>query len=162
MANQQIAWTGVEAFSKVLNQAGNKALIAAGGALFQGGHKIRTESMIEVPVDLSALKQSAHVTKPVTTLGRFVTVTVGYGGTAKKYAVVVHEGRRAGSRMPPLDPIKAWARRHGLPESAAFPIARKIARKGTKGRKYLAGPAKRNKPWVTRRVAKAVAKVLDD
>jgi len=48
------------------------------------------------------------------------------------YGTFADEGRRPGT-MPPLDDIKKWTKLKGIPESAAFPIALKIAKKGTKG-----------------------------
>lgn len=58
------------------------------------------------------------------------------------YGAVVERGRRPGSRFPPPDAIQLWAmRKLGLSEaeakSAAFAIARKIARQGIKGRPVL-------------------------
>jgi hypothetical protein len=45
-------------------------------------------------------------------------------------------GRRPG-RMPPDAPIRAWVAIKGLPESAVFPIRRKIAREGTRAQPFL-------------------------
>lgn len=39
--------------------------------------------------------------------------------------------------FPPLAPIRAWCARKGLPESAAFPIAKKISEVGTPERPFL-------------------------
>lgn len=38
---------------------------------------------------------------------------------------------------PPLDKIRAWCGRKGIPESAAFPIARAISERGTPERPWL-------------------------
>lgn len=46
-----------------------------------------------------------------------------------EYADNVEYGRRPG-KFPPIDALAPWARRKGIPESALFPIARKIARDG--------------------------------
>lgn len=61
---------------------------------------------------------------------------------ASKYGGVIEGGRRPGSRFPPLDAIRDWAqRRLGLSKkeaaSAAYPIAKAIARRGLIGRKVL-------------------------
>lgn len=48
------------------------------------------------------------------------------------YGKFIDEGRAPG-RMPPVDDIRAWTRLKGIPESAAFPIAKKIGEKGYKG-----------------------------
>lgn len=47
------------------------------------------------------------------------------------YGKYVDEGRRPGS-FPPPDAIKKWCRLKGIPESAAFPIGKKIHDKGIK------------------------------
>jgi len=39
--------------------------------------------------------------------------------------------------FPPLDKIRAWCGRKGIPESAAFPIARRISERGTPERPYF-------------------------
>lgn len=54
--------------------------------------------------------------------------------TASDYAAPANYGRGPG-KMPPIDAIQAWARRHGLGDdrSTAFLIARAIGRSGTRG-----------------------------
>jgi len=39
--------------------------------------------------------------------------------------------------FPPLDKIRAWCARKGIPESAAYPIARAISERGTPERPWL-------------------------
>lgn len=51
---------------------------------------------------------------------------------AEEYLKYVDEGRRAGSKAPPIQPIKEWARLKGLDEGLAFPIAKSIGEKGIK------------------------------
>lgn len=58
------------------------------------------------------------------------------------YAGVVEEGRRPGSRMPPLRVVQRWAARKLAltpkeAKAAAFPIALAIARRGIKGKHLL-------------------------
>jgi hypothetical protein len=68
-------------------------------------------------------------------------------GSNLSYAPFVHNGRRAG-RMPPDAPIRAWVRRHGLPEEAVFPIRRAIGARGTKGDKALTRGLEASKPAI--------------
>lgn len=56
-------------------------------------------------------------------------------GSDLKYARPVEQGSKP--HFPPLEPIKQWARRRGLPESAAYPIALKISRRGTTAKPWL-------------------------
>ena len=51
---------------------------------------------------------------------------------AEEYLKYVDEGRRAGSKAPPIEPIRKWAKLKGLPEGLAFPIAKSIGIKGIK------------------------------
>jgi hypothetical protein len=54
-----------------------------------------------------------------------------------KYAAVMERGRRPGAKMPPPNRLAGWARRHGIPQSALFVLARAIARRGIKGRFFM-------------------------
>lgn len=54
-----------------------------------------------------------------------------------KHAVFVERGRRAGARMPPKRAILEWVLRHGMPASAWYPVARKIAERGIRPRKVV-------------------------
>lgn len=60
-------------------------------ALYVEAELIMTDSKQNyVPVDTGMLRNSGTVTKPVVTK-KDVTVTLGYGGPAADYAVIVHE-----------------------------------------------------------------------
>lgn len=50
---------------------------------------------------------------------------------AEDYLQYVDAGRRPGT-YPPISKIRQWTRVKGIPENAAFPIARKIKEKGIK------------------------------
>jgi hypothetical protein len=56
------------------------------------------------------------------------------------YFEVQERGRRPGQRMPPPSALAGWARRHGFGTSAGalFVLARGIARRGFKGRFFMA------------------------
>lgn len=56
-------------------------------------------------------------------------------GSDLKYAPSIEFGSRP--HFPPLDPIRAWCKRHGLPESAAYPIALGISKRGTPAQPFL-------------------------
>lgn len=57
---------------------------------------------------------------------------------AEKYYIYVENGRRAG-KMPPLNAIKKWMLKKGIPDKngASFRIARSIGKKGIKSSPYL-------------------------
>lgn len=50
---------------------------------------------------------------------------------AEGYLKFVDEGRRPG-KMPPISAISKWTRLKGIPQSAAFPIAKSIGLRGIK------------------------------
>jgi len=73
-------------------QAPNLFLQAAAKALYEEAEMIMTDSKENyVPVQTGNLKSSGHVQLPVIS-GSQVSVTMGYGGPAAKYALAVHEG----------------------------------------------------------------------
>lgn len=74
-------------------------------------------------------------------------------GTNKPHGPAVEFGRRAGKKMPPVEEIRAWARRKGIPEDAAFAIARKIAREGTPAAPFLFPAFEEERPKFVRRLA---------
>jgi len=74
-------------FSKIKDAVVEDAAIA----LYQEGEAIMTASKrYYVPVDTGTLRNSGTVLKPVIEKDK-VTVTLGYGGAASKYAATVHE-----------------------------------------------------------------------
>lgn len=56
--------------------------------------------------------------------------------SAEDYAVFVENGRSPG-KFPPISKIKEWTRYKGIPEKAAFPIARNIFKFGIKPRPFI-------------------------
>ena len=80
------------------------------------------------PKDTSALARSiTHEVKPLS--ARVYSPL--------QYAIVMEEGRRPGAAMPPPQALLGWMRRHGIPASMAFVLARAIGRRGIKGRFFL-------------------------
>lgn len=92
---------------------------------------------------------------------------VGRVGPGVRYGSVVEFGRRAGARMPPVDALIGWVRRHWSPRgmttgpgrtrnaawrgrqselrSAAFLLARSIARRGIQPQPFMAPAWDRNR-----------------
>lgn len=56
------------------------------------------------------------------------------------YLVYIENGRRKGAKMPPVEPIVKWARKHGIPtdNSTIFLIRRAISRDGIRPRPFMA------------------------
>lgn len=55
------------------------------------------------------------------------------------YGKYLDKGRGPG-RQPPLERIREWCRIRGIPERAAWPIARRIGQLGTRPTNYFSGP----------------------
>ena len=59
-------------------------------ALHVEAERIMTSAKRLAPVDKGTLRASGHVEDPIR-FGKFVTVTLGFGGAASAYALVQHE-----------------------------------------------------------------------
>lgn len=81
---------GSKALQRELKRRAREAPKALAGALFIEAERIMGKSKRIVPVDKGALRASGHVQLPVIK-GKKVSVTLGYGGAAVRYAVIVHE-----------------------------------------------------------------------
>jgi hypothetical protein len=85
---------------------------------------------------------------------------VGEVGPSLRYGVVVERGRRPMRKQPPRLALRGWARRHGIPDSALFLIARKIGRLGTRAQPFLVPALERNAERIERLFAAAGARVV--
>lgn len=81
----------------------------------------------EAPRDTGGIAQSLHAQ----VRGLEMNVRSAHPG-----ALAVEFGRHS-TQMPPVSALRAWASRHGIDDSAVFPIARAIARRGIKGRFFM-------------------------
>jgi hypothetical protein len=105
--------------------------------------------------------------------GRITEIENGYQvGFYSRYAAAVEYGRRAGKR-PPMQPIDDWLKKKGLiagrsdkaarqRRSAAFLIARKIGRVGTKPQPYFFPAVAKFQPKMASAVADSVKKVINE
>lgn len=112
--------------------------------------------------DLGGVRGSIHSTE-VTRSGDLLS---GSFGADAAHAIVVHEGRGANKKRPPIEPIRRWAmRKLGVPEErsrgVAFVIARKIGRDGTTGTPFLRRPFQTMQPTIAPRIQGAVARALN-
>ncbi|TXH07873.1 MAG: hypothetical protein E6R04_11900 [Spirochaetes bacterium] len=98
---------------------------------------IEEKAKPETPVDLNFLRGAGYETS-------FGTLKGELKNTAP-YAVFVHEGTRP--HFPPLDDIKPWADRHGIPP---FLVARAISKKGTKGKPFFKDAIEKSEAEINR------------
>jgi len=87
-----ITWelTGIEALITRLSKSRTAFHTAAAAAVYQEANEIFNESQRVVPVRFGILAASGHVTAP-TVHNDYVETTIGYGGAASAYALIVHE-----------------------------------------------------------------------
>lgn len=84
-----IKLTGLTDLQRVLAGAGAKSMDVLEQALVQECQLVMLESQKQVPVMFGPLKGSATQRPPVRS-GSTITIVLGYGGAASKYAVHVH------------------------------------------------------------------------
>ena len=86
-----ISWQGMDALQMRLFESHLNAMQALGGALYLEGNVIMTRSKdVFVPVDQGPLRGSGFVETPEYSAHE-ASVTLGYGGVARKYALIQHE-----------------------------------------------------------------------
>ncbi len=135
------ALAGGEKLRAALRLAGAAGPRILGGAPYREAETIMSASKKLVPVDMGVLRASGFVRAPAATAAG-VEVVLGYGGAAHGYALYVHEGTGPAvgrpAFMPPPSAVLPWMRRHGIPERAAWAVARAIGRRGL--RQVLGAP----------------------
>lgn len=80
----------------------------------------------EPKVDTGRLSESLEKKVIATAFGTSFTLLI----LAADYFVYVDKGRRAGSKPPPITPIKEWCIRKGIDENLAYPISKAIGING--------------------------------
>lgn len=120
---------------------------------------IATQARVEAPVDRGILRSSIFTEVTPGQGNVLVRGTVSTGPQAP-YAEDVEKG------TPPhwisdIDALKGWARRHGMPEGAAYAIRRNIAREGTKAQPYMQPAARQQRSRIGPEMDKAVARAIE-
>lgn len=151
----QFAIRGTPELRQALKAAGRDATRQLANAMYWEMELIVGDAKTRVPVDTGNLRASGTVLPPEIT-GTRIVVECGFGGSAGSYAIWVHEGRRPGGKLPPREPIEAWARRHGIPEEAVFNIQRAIAARGIPATKFLERAMAEAIPGIERRLAQNI------
>lgn len=114
--------TAPDRTSKELTRARNQSAVTVERAAKQ-----------EAPIDQGILRSSIR-----STFQQFGVIVEPHS----KYALAVHEGSKP--HWPPIkqftgrdEALDKWVRRHGMDESAVFPIALSISQKGTKPNPFM-------------------------
>ena len=105
--------TGDKELSRKLLSIAAKTPIAVAAALKTEAEKIMADSKQNyVPVDSDTLRTSGHVKNPKIS-AKGISIKLGYGGAASKYALIVHENPRAGKTggvSPSGKKYKTWSK----------------------------------------------------
>jgi len=103
------------------------------------------------PVDTGRLR--ASITPAIRSSAEGIQGVI---GSNVHYAPYMELGTRP--HWPPLGALETWAKRHG---TTAFQVARAIATRGTKARRFLQGAVEQNAPKIYRRIEIAVRQIIN-
>jgi hypothetical protein len=95
----EVKITGTKNIKAALARLGARAPRAFGNALWREGSRIMNAAKEITPVEFGVLKNSGIVNLPEIS-GDTVSVTMGFGGAAKDYAIYVHEDPKARHKPP--------------------------------------------------------------
>ncbi len=112
---------------------------------------VTKDAKINAPVDTGRLR--ASITPEVRGEGKTV---IGVVGSNVIYAPYMETGTKP--HFPPLSALQTWAKRHG---TTAYVVARAIARRGIKGRKYLQRAFEQNRTAIRDLLGKAVKGIVE-
>ena len=112
---------------------------------------LQRDAKILAPVDTGRLR--ASITPSVTVGPEAIQGVV---GSNVKYAPYVELGTRP--HWPPIAALETWAKSHG---TSAFLVARAIARRGTKARRYLQGAYEKNIARIMAMIDRAVKQITE-
>lgn len=111
---------------------------------------VERAAKVNAPVDTGRLR--ASITSEVRRSGLNVRGAV---GSNVEYAAAVELGSRP--HFPPIAALETWARRKGI---SAYLVARAIARRGTKPRRYLQKAYEENEARVVKKIGDGVGKIV--
>ncbi len=122
-------------------------------ALEKSAIVVESEAKRLTPVDTGRLRASISHRMGGQSTNPFAEV-----GTNIKYGIYVHEGRRAGAKMPPPGALSKWAGSHGFGKNV-FVLARAISRKGIKPRRFLTDALVKSKDKILGYISRAASEI---
>lgn len=150
MSNITVEIKNIEEVRDYFNKRPVKVVKELNTALTRSAIIIQRMARQESPTDLGRLRNSIAIENRM----GFTTAI----SPKANYAAAVHEGSRP--HWPPLSSLEGWARRHGF--ASAYPLARAIAKRGTKPNRYMDRTADQGQGDVQREFDKAVDRILED
>ncbi len=110
---------------------------------------VTRDAKVNAPVDMGGLR--ASITPDLRQDGNSV---LGVVGSNKRQAAAMETGTKP--FWPPIAALETWARRHG---TTAFVVARAIARRGIRGRRYLQRAFEKNQEVIKRKLGDVVGRI---
>ena len=123
---------GFDKLTKVFRSSPHWLGAEIGKGMRQSALAVQRESAMLAPVDTGRLRASITTEIDSAVIPRWANI-----GPSVKYGRFVEFGRKPGSRPPPSSALVPWMKRHGMPASGAFALARAIARGGIKPQPYM-------------------------
>jgi hypothetical protein len=99
MAQPTITLIGADQLIRILAKYGAQVVPALSASLMDEANEAFRLSQMQVPFRHGVLKASGRVTPPQVTAGHFISVELSYGGAARAYAYVTHEGVINGKKI---------------------------------------------------------------
>lgn len=112
---------------------------------------VQRDAMVNAPVDTGRLR--ASITPDVRMAGNDV---IGVVGSNVIHAPFMELGTRP--HWPPISALETWARRHGM---NAYVVARAIARRGLKARRYLQRAFEDNRTRILEAIERGVRGIVE-
>lgn len=131
-----------------LNSFPEKAGVNVNDAIRKSVVTIQREAMKGAPVDTGKLRADWDLS---------YSHLSGTLRNRSKYAIFMEEGTRP--HFPPLEAVTPWANRHGI---APFLVARAIAKKGTKARRFFGNAIDGTKTTVNEFFTEALNKTMQE
>lgn len=152
MSGVNVSLIGGEKLLAALDRVESKSDRGIINAVYASAFRIQASARRAAAVDMGRLRSSIFV--------RFLDG--GHSaevGTDVEHGKFVESGRKPGS-MPPLGPLKDWAKRVLGDEGAAFAVARKIAARGIPARPFLTPAYEREEPKFRARIQKILGEAV--
>lgn len=144
---------GAEELAKVLHDASGKSAQILADGLNKTAYTIQPAAVAKAPADTGQLRASIH-TEPATANNIEARV-----GTNVAHAWPMEAGRKPGPISPQV--LMGWAQRKLGNRNLAYPIAKSIAKKGVKGRKYMMGAFEDKKDTFTANMRNALEVIMN-
>lgn len=157
--------SGVDKIKKAIEKVEDNLVEGVADELKASSLKIASDAKRKAPVNLGTLRQSITTQASGLTAETFSTssyapyVEFGTGGKVNIPAgyeneAALYKNKKGGKFVDFLKAIKLWVKRKGIPEKAAYPIAKSILEKGISPQPFMIPSYEEEKPKLLKRLKK--------